>query len=107
MSLLPAPMCGRCARPGSTGCFTTGSTGEFYALGFEEFREVAWAFTEEAGPFGTLTRMGCGAPVTRQTTRQLEFAAECGASGGQVALPYWMELSDPDMLGSFRDLPAA
>lgn len=46
-------------------------------------------------------------PQPRPTLRQLEFATDCGAAGGQVVLAYWMELSHQELLGFFRDLTAA
>jgi len=39
--------------------------------------------------------------------RQLEYVRSVGCDGTQVVIPFWMDLSDADLLGFFRDVTAA
>jgi len=90
-----------------SGIYTTGSTGEFYALDEEEFRQVVSILVEECKPYGMLTQAACGSTSTRATLRQLEHVRSAGCDGAQVVIPCWMDLSDDDLLGFFRDVTAA
>ena len=89
------------------GIYTTGSTGEFYALDWPEFQRVVDIFLEVVGPTGIPTQVGCCADDTRDIIRQIEYAGKAGADGIQVALPYWMELTSKELLQYFRDVSAA
>jgi len=98
----------RLCRSGVHGLYTTGSTGEFYALDLDEFRRMVDIQAELCGRYGKPLQIGCCSDNTRETTRYLEYAAskpEVGAA--QVAIPYWMELSDRELLQFFRDLHSA
>ena len=90
-----------------SGIYTTGSTGEFYALDEPEFRRVVSILVEECRPHGIPTQAGCGSTNTRTTLRQLEHVRSCGCDGAQIVLPFWLELSDSDLLGFFRDVTSA
>jgi len=86
------------------GIYILGSTGEFYALDFEEFKQLADLFIEAVSPFQIPTEVGCGATSTREIVRRIQYAWEKGADGVQVTLPYWSELSDREILHFFREL---
>ena len=84
---------------GVHGIYTTGSTGEFYALEFEEFCLMVDIEAELCGRAGIPLQIGCNADATHKILRMLEYTAgkpEVGAA--QVALPYWMRLSDRELL---------
>lgn len=89
------------------GVYTTGSTGEFYALQPEEFRRMVDIFMEIVPAHGLPTQVGCISPNTRDTIALLQYAQRKGVSGVQVALPYWMELTDREVLQFFDDITAA
>lgn len=89
------------------GIYTTGSTGEFYALDRAEFERMVDVVMEETRHHRIPVQIGCCADDTRDVLRQMAYAAEAGAAGVQVVLPYWMELSDAEMLQFFRDLASA
>jgi dihydrodipicolinate synthase/N-acetylneuraminate lyase len=89
------------------GIYTTGSTGEFYALDWDEFRHMVDIFTGAVSASGIPVQVGCAADDTREACRQVEYACRAGADGVQVALPYWMELTDREILQFFRDVAAA
>jgi dihydrodipicolinate synthase/N-acetylneuraminate lyase len=90
------------------GLFTTGSTGEFYALDFDEFRRMVDIEADLCGRVGMPLQIGCCADVTAKTIRLLEYAAsKKTVSGVQITLPYWMELTDREMLQFFKDVHSA
>ena len=87
------------------GVYTTGSTGEFYALEYDEFCRMVDVEAELCGKTGMPLQIGCCSDATAKTIRLLEYAAwkeEVGAA--QVNLPYWMELTDRELLQFFKDL---
>jgi len=90
------------------GVYTTGSTGEFYALDFDEFRRMVDIQAEICGRHKMPLQIGCNSDCTRKTIRLLEYATgkpEVGAA--QVVIPYWMELTDREVLQFFKDLHRA
>jgi len=89
------------------GIYTTGSTGEFYALDFDEFRRLVDIMVEEVRPSGLPTMIGCVAPDTRGTLRLIEYVCKAGCDGAQVAMPYWMALTDRELAQFYRDLHSA
>jgi dihydrodipicolinate synthase/N-acetylneuraminate lyase len=92
-------------RAGVHGIYTTGSTGEFYALDEDEFRRMVDIQVEICGRFQMPLQIGCIADCTRKTLRLLEYVAGKPLVGGaQVAIPYWMELNDRELLQFFKDL---
>ena len=93
---------------GAHGIYTTGSTGEFYALDFDEFKAMVDIQAELCGAGSTPLQIGCCADNTREALRLLEYSAskkEVGAA--QVVIPYWMELSEKELLQFFKDLHCA
>ncbi|MBI2440853.1 MAG: dihydrodipicolinate synthase family protein [Lentisphaerae bacterium] len=93
---------------GVHGIYTTGSTGEFYALSFEEFKRMVDIQCDLCGAQGMPLQIGCCSDNTSATLRLLEYAAGKPAVGAaQVALPYWMELTDRELLQFFKDLHSA
>jgi len=89
------------------GVYTTGSTGEFYALNENEFRRMVDIFMDIVPASGLPTQVGCIAANTRDTIRLIEYAADKGVSAAQVALPFWMELDDREVMRFFEDLARA
>jgi dihydrodipicolinate synthase/N-acetylneuraminate lyase len=89
------------------GIYTTGSTGEFYALDWDEFCHMVDIFMGAVSSSGIPVQVGCAADDTRDICRQIEYACRAGADGVQVVIPYWMELTDREILQFFRDVAAA
>lgn len=93
---------GKC---GAHGIYTTGSTGEFYALDYDEFRRMVDIQTEICSKNRAPLQIGCCADSTREVIRLLEYAAGKPAVGAaQIVLPYWMELTNREVLQFFADL---
>jgi len=87
------------------GVYTTGSTGEFYVIEHDEFCRMVDIEAELCGKAGMPLQIGCCSDATAKTIHLLEYAAskkEVGAA--QVVLPYWMELTEREVLQFFRDL---
>ena len=90
------------------GIYTTGSTGEFYAIEYNEFCRMVDIQAELCGNAGMPLQIGCCSDATAKTIRLLEYAATKEAVGAvQVNIPYWMELSDRELLQFFKDLHIA
>lgn len=97
----------RCCRAGIPGVYTGGTTGEFYAMELDEFRAVARATVEECHAHGTPAMVGVSATWTLGACRRAAFAAEIGADAIQVALPFWLEVPDDQVVPFFREVSAA
>lgn len=89
------------------GVYTGGTTGELYALDFEEFKAVARATIEEAHCHDRWAMIGCTSTYTLGSARRAACAAELGADAIQMALPYWMEVPDNQVVGFFKEVSAA
>lgn len=95
-------------KAGVHGIYTTGSTGEFYALDFDEFRRMVDIQAEICGKHKMPLQIGCCADSTRRVIQMMEYAAGKPEVGGsQVVIPYWMELSEREMLQYFKDISRA
>lgn len=84
----------RTCKAGVPGIYTGGTTGEFYAMEFDEFQLVARATTEECRRHGTPVMIGVTSTYTIGAKKRAAFAAEIGADAIQLALPYWLEIGD-------------
>ncbi len=96
-----------CCQAGVHGVYTGGTTGEFYAQDEETFRRLVRLTVDAARPTDTPTQAGCTALSTRLVRRRIEIAAEAGADGIQLALPFWLRLNDEEAIAFFRDVAAA
>lgn len=97
----------RCCAAGVPGVYTGGTTGEFYALEFEEFTAVTDATIAEAKQAGTPVMIGCTSTFTRGAIRRARYARDAGADAVQLAIPFWMALTDAEILGFFTEVAAA
>lgn len=80
---------------GAHGLYTTGSTGEYYALDFEEYKRVQTAFlAETAGKIPV--QVGANWFNTRDTIKRVRFARDIGAGAVQICFPGWMEMRQED-----------
>lgn len=94
-----------CCEANVPGIYTGGTTGEFYAMEFDEFQQVARAAVEEA--HNTPVMIGVSSTYTLGAVRRAEFAAEIGADAIQVALPFWMEIGEDQIVPFFQQVAAA
>jgi len=90
---------------GVHGIYTTGSTGEFYALDYEEFCRMVDIQVEICSRYNIPLQIGCCSDSTRETIKLLEYVASKPYVGAaQVNIPYWMEVTDRELLKFFKDL---
>ena len=90
------------------GIYTTGSTGEFYAIEYEEFCRMVDIQADLCSRHDMPLQIGCCSDATAKTIRLIEYAASKQAVGGvQVNLPYWMELTNKEVLQFFKDIYSA
>lgn len=97
----------RCAEAGVPGVYTGGTTGEFYAMELDEFRAVARATVEECHASGTPAMIGCTSSYTLGACRRAAYAAELGADAIQIALPFWLEIGDPQIVPFVQEVARA
>ena len=84
----------RTCKAGVPGVYTAGTTGEFYAMELDEWKQITRVTVEECKKYGTPVMIGITSTYTLGAQRRAAYAAEVGAAAVQTALPYWMELDD-------------
>ncbi|MEO2048274.1 MAG: dihydrodipicolinate synthase family protein [Pirellulales bacterium] len=97
----------RCCEAGVPGVYSGGTTGEFYAMEFDEFQTVALATAEECRNANKPAMIGCSSTYTLGVIRRARFAAEIGADAIQVALPFWMEIGETEIVPFFKEVSDA
>jgi len=98
---------GKCCEAGVHGVYTGGSTGEFYAQDFHEFKAVSDVTIEVCQSAGVPAQIGCTMTYTKGVIKRARYAQEKGAAAIQVAVPYWVALTDEEVVGFFEDIAAA
>ena len=83
---------------GLHGVYTGGTTGEFYAQDDATFEQVARIACIEGHGIGLPVQIGCTALSTRTVRQRIRAAIAAGADAVQLAVPFWLELSDDEML---------
>jgi dihydrodipicolinate synthase/N-acetylneuraminate lyase len=97
----------RCCKAGIPGVYTGGTTGEFYAMDYDEFQAVSRSTVEECHANGTPAMIGCTSTYTLGAIRRAAYAAEIGADAIQVALPFWVEVDDREVVPFFEKVNEA
>ncbi len=93
----------RACKAGVPGVYTAGTTGEFYAMELDEWKAIARTTVDECKKHGTPAMLGITSTYTLGAQRRAAYAAEVGADAVQVALPFWMEMDDREVVGFFED----
>ncbi len=90
------------------GLFTTGSTGEFYAIEYDEFCQMVDIISDLCGKAGMPLQIGCCSDATAKAVRMLKYIdAKPQVGAAMVNIPYWMELTDRELLQFFKDVYTA
>jgi len=97
----------RCCAAGVPGVYTGGTTGEFYAMEFDEFQAVARATVEECHAHDTPAMIGCSSTYTLGAQRRAGFAAHIGADAIQLTMPFWMKVPDEQIETFFCEVSEA
>ncbi len=87
---------------GIQGIYTGGTTGEFYAQDDATFRRVTAIACHEGHAIGLGVQIGCTALSTRVVRERIRMAVAAGADGIQLAMPFWLELSDVEIVDFLR-----
>ena len=94
----------RTCNAGVPGVYTAGTSGEFYAMEFDEFKEVTNATIQVCRENQTPCMIGISSTYTLGAQRRAEYAVKMGADAVQLALPYWMEINDRELLCFFKEV---
>ncbi|MDP8285755.1 MAG: dihydrodipicolinate synthase family protein [Candidatus Electryonea clarkiae] len=94
----------RTCKAGVPGIYTGGTTGEFYAMEFDEFQAVTKATVEECKRCGIPVMIGITATYTLGAQRRAGYAAKLGADAVQLAMPFWMEIDDREIVQFVLDI---
>ena len=98
----------RCLKAKVYGVYTTGSTGEFYVIDYDEFKRMVDIVAGLCGRAKMPLQIGCCSDATHKTIQLMEYAASKSVVGAaQVNIPYWMELTDRELLQFFKDISKA
>ncbi len=80
---------------GPHGLYTTGSTGEYHAMDYDEWKKVQDAFLAETT--GKLpVEVGANWFNTAGTIKRVRYARDIGADAVQICFPGWMEMRQED-----------
>jgi dihydrodipicolinate synthase/N-acetylneuraminate lyase len=91
---------------GSTGVVVGGCTGEFWALSHDERCRLYDIAAEAVGGRGTLI-VGTGAVTVDETVALTRHAEAAGCDGALILPPYFVKLSDDEIVAHFDDVAAA
>lgn len=97
----------RCCQAGVPGVYSGGTSGEFYAQELDDFKIVARATVEECHANNVPAMVGVTSISTRGACLRAAYAASIGADAIQVALPFWMEVADDDVVPFFKAVAEA
>ena len=89
------------------GIYTTGTTGEFYALEADEFDNMIDAFAEGIKDFDGGLQVGCTWINTREVIRRIEKTLRAGIPNIQIAPPFWVPLREAEILQFYQDIYTA
>jgi len=91
-------------RIGVDGLVLAGTSGEFYTLKPEEYRNMARILREETKDTGVHSMMGAIGLCTDETVAQTQVAIQEGIDGVLVVQPYYLQLTEAELLKFWRDL---
>ncbi len=96
----------RICEHGAHAVYTTGSTGEFFAIDFEEFKIMVDAFAEVTKNYDIATGVGTTAFNTREVLRMAEYCAEKKINAVMPAFPCWIQLREEECLRFLQEVCA-
>jgi dihydrodipicolinate synthase/N-acetylneuraminate lyase len=86
------------ADTGVSGVYTGGTTGEFYAQDDATFERITRIACNRGHALGLPVQIGCTGLSTRTVKKRVRVALASDADGIQIALPFWLELKDDEVL---------
>ena len=91
---------------GATGVVAGGCTGEFWALTHDERKRLYALAKEAVAGRGTLL-VGSGAVTVDETVALTRHAEEVGCDGALLVPPYFVKLTDDEIVAHYTDVCAA
>lgn len=89
------------AKDGVNGFYTGGTTGEFYAQDDTTYARITEVVCEAARAANIPVQIGCTALSNRTVGERIRIARDHGADALQLAIPFWLELKDDEVLNFF------
>jgi dihydrodipicolinate synthase/N-acetylneuraminate lyase len=96
-----------CCAAGVPGVYTGGTTGEFFAMEFDEYCAITRATVDVCHAHGAFAMIGCTSTYTLGAQKRAAFAASVGADAIQFSMPYWNELCRDEVVPFVTDISAA
>jgi 4-hydroxy-tetrahydrodipicolinate synthase len=90
---------------GATGVVSAGCTGEFWALGASEKAAVYETTARTIGASGTKI-VGCAAIAPAEVVEMLHAAKEAGCDAGLVLPPYFVHLTEAEIVRHYEQVAA-
>lgn len=88
----------RLCQAGVHGVYSGGTTGELYVQNFELFSAINETLIGTAHDCGTFVQAGCTALGTDEVCKRVRHACKLKADAVQIALPFWLELDDQEVM---------
>lgn len=92
------------AGTGIHGIYTGGTTGEFYGQDDETYARITEVACEQAREIGLPIQIGASALSTSTARRRIKVALREGADAIQIALPFWLELKDDEVMRFVQEI---
>ena len=97
---------GRICEAGVDGIVTTGSYGEFHSMSWEDHKRLIEVLVD-AVPGRVKAIPGCSGVNTAEAIMKTRFARDCGADAVMNVSPFYMKLSEMELIGYWKDLAEA
>jgi dihydrodipicolinate synthase/N-acetylneuraminate lyase len=92
------------AEAGAHCLYTSGSTGEFYAINFEEFKDMVDALVEATSDYNVFTAVGTTALNTAEVINMVEYCVYKKVDCVMPAFPCWLHPKDEECLQFLKDV---
>ena len=96
----------RLCASGIDGIVTTGSVGEFHTITWEDHKRLIEVLVDEVSG-KTKAIPGCSGVNTEEAITKVKYAQDCGADAVMNVSPYYVNVSDGELIGYWRDLSEA
>jgi 4-hydroxy-tetrahydrodipicolinate synthase len=97
----------RCKQAGAHGVYILSPAGEFWSVGFAEFKEIVAVFAEAVRANAIPAQVYCGWQTTAGVIQRVQFCHEQGFEVVQVGCPSWYGLNKQEAIGFFGDVSRA